>query len=271
MKDVRTYRKMILKAASKAVEYLRETFTTDREVEVIEDHGSDVSRKMDLRAEEIIIETLRNEGFDGAIVTEEGGTLGDGPPYAVVDPVDGSLNYVVGSPYFAVSIGVSLGETMRDVETGVICPAFGHPCYWFEGSKVFQGSREFEREEPEKAVFFYGDPLVEREMAVLKGVYAELGRPKLRTPGSIAMDLVIVAKGRALAAIDVRNKLRNVDLAAAVPLLVRVGGAVNEEVLDVKVDAVRVAGDLIAARDEALLKKLLRIYSPLSGDAVREE
>lgn len=262
---------MALKAASKAAEYLRNTFLNSNETEIVEDHGSDVSRRMDLKAEEVIINVLREEGFKGAIVTEERGTLGEGPPFAVVDPVDGSLNYVVGSPYFAVSIGISLGDSLEEVEAGALCPAFGHPCYSFEGPRAFQGSEEFSKGRLEKVLFFYGDPLIEREMEILKGIYSILGKPKIRTPGSISLDLLSVAKGKALAAVDVRSKLRNVDLAAAVPLLIRVGGGVNEEVLKVKVDGVRVAGDLIATYDRELLNKLLQIYASFPKDAVYGE
>ncbi len=261
------YRVMALSAAKRAIEYLREHFLQTEFVRIVEVHESDVSRKVDLEVEDLIIRTLRDLGFDGAIVTEERGVIGEGPPFAVIDPLDGSLDYTLGIPYFIVSIGIAEGHTLEDVSAGALCPSFGHPCYSFSKTEgAFEGDREFRTMEPENTLIYYGEP-VEEQISFLKKLYERMGRPKIRTPGAIAFDLLLTARGSVRAVADVRNKLRNVDVAAALPLLRMLGGYVNEDAMKTRVDDVKVVGDVLATRDEALFKDMTLYRKEFLGRA----
>ncbi|UXD22359.1 hypothetical protein IPA_03865 [Ignicoccus pacificus DSM 13166] len=257
-------RKAALRAAEKGIEYLRKSFLKEELTNVVEDHKTDVSRKVDLEVEDIIIRTLREEGFKGSIVTEEKGVVGDGEDHAIIDPLDGSLDFSVGMPYFIVSVAIAKGETLRDVVAGALCPSFGHPCYSFDDRGVYEGDLPLKRGKREKVMIFYGDP-ESKQLEFLKRSHELLGRPKIRTPGAIAFDLLHLVRGKVLAVIDIRNKLRNVDIASAIPMYLRVGGNVNEDVLDTKVDSVRVAGDIIALDDEEKFKELIQARAALLG------
>lgn len=260
MRSPSELRKVSLKAAEKAITYLRSKFLEEEIGVIVERHESDVSRRVDLEVEEIIINTLKEEGFKGTIVTEERGILGEGPPYAVIDPLDGSLNFVIGSPYFAVSIAIAEGPTFNDVVAGALCPSFGHPCYSAEPGKVYVGNKELKPSEPEPVFIYYGEP-EEDQMKFFKEAYEALGKVKVRTPGAIALDLLNLARGKVLAVADVRNKLRNVDIASAYLMIREVGLPIEDRVHKFPTDRVDVIGDILFARDERVLRKLLEVYS----------
>lgn len=65
----------------------------------------DVKIATDRRCEEAIVETVRNSFPDHAILTEESGALhGDGACRWIIDPLDGTVNFWHGLPFFCVSI-----------------------------------------------------------------------------------------------------------------------------------------------------------------------
>jgi len=248
-------RKACLKAAEKARDFLRIKFLNEEYSKILEIHEADVTRKIDVEVEEIIIKTLREEGFKGAIITEERGVVGEGPPYAVVDPLDGSLNFVVGAPYWAVSVAVAEGEDFSSIVASAVCPGFGHPCYSAD-AKAYAGSEELVPTKPEKVLIFYGEPEDERQTRFLREARKVLGRPKVRTPGAIALDLINLARGKVLAVADVRNKMRNVDIAGAYLILKRVELPLIPEYSKFPSDRIEVIGNILFGRDEKALSAL---------------
>lgn len=69
---------------------------------------TDMVSDADRRAEEAILELIAAERPGDRIVAEEAGTAGagDGPLRWVIDPLDGTTNYLVGLPHWAVSVAV---------------------------------------------------------------------------------------------------------------------------------------------------------------------
>ncbi|GAA2698634.1 inositol monophosphatase family protein [Actinoplanes palleronii] len=74
----------------------------------------DVVTTVDLAAEESIRAALRGAAPHSSVVGEEGGaTIGAGDPVWLVDPIDGTYNFVRGIPFFCVSIGLRIaGRTV---------------------------------------------------------------------------------------------------------------------------------------------------------------
>jgi myo-inositol-1(or 4)-monophosphatase len=74
------------------------------------DHG-DIVSGADKEAEHAIVSTIAAAFPDHAILTEESGTVaaakGDSPYRWLVDPIDGTMNFVHGFPYYAVSIALA--------------------------------------------------------------------------------------------------------------------------------------------------------------------
>ena len=93
----------------------------------------DVVTAADLAAERIVIDGLRELTPDAAIVSEEAGTSGPtGEARWIVDPLDGTVNYAAGLPWFSVTMAYQEGGRTR---AGVVnAPAAGVVARYGEGS-----------------------------------------------------------------------------------------------------------------------------------------
>ncbi len=106
-----TLRELVERLARTAAEQVRrerpETVTVDR----TKLNASDVVTAADLAAERLLREILAAERPDDAILGEEGGaTAGTSGLTWVVDPIDGTVNYLYGLPSTSVSVAVVAGE-----------------------------------------------------------------------------------------------------------------------------------------------------------------
>jgi len=91
----------------------RDRYETEHDVRT-KSADIDLVTEVDHACEALIVETLRRERPDDAVVAEEGGggDRADAEWRWVVDPLDGTMNYAHGYPRFCVSIGVEhRGET----------------------------------------------------------------------------------------------------------------------------------------------------------------
>ncbi len=189
------------------------------------------SSRMDLLAEKLVLEVLRDSG-EFFVLTEERGalTLGDEPEYiAVIDPVDGSFNAVHGIPFYALSIGFadrSPEARVQDVHTGYVLNL--HTGDEFE-AEAGRGARLNRRRiacrrrklEHSCIVTYCSPPGFRRLERLVSGV------KRVRTFGSAALELCHLAKGDFQAFIDLRGYLRNVDVAAALRIVREAGGHVS--------------------------------------------
>ena len=106
--------------------------------EIEKDGGVTFATAVDVACEQVILDALRPRFPDHRFIAEESGDSGDAlAAYTwAIDPLDGTVNYVSGQPYFAVSIGL-----MRDnaPELGVIhLPAFGTTYWAMRGEGAFR-------------------------------------------------------------------------------------------------------------------------------------
>ena len=84
----------------------------------VEEKGyNDYVSDADLAAERAVIETIHKHYPDHAILAEESGASGESDTVWIIDPLDGTTNYLHGFPVFAVSIGVQVKGRM---EHGVV-------------------------------------------------------------------------------------------------------------------------------------------------------
>jgi len=182
--------------------------------------------RADLASEEYIVDALRSEGLKAKIVSEESGVIDMGDDYVVlVDPLDGSRNYVNCIPWSSVSIAILPGGAKSLAETlaGVVAPVFYGDPLSFSTSSCYQGSARIPPPEgSERFLYVYVE---HPEAAVrLAEIIDILGRGfKVRSLGSAALEVAYVAIGRGTAFIDLRPKLRNIDIAAAAGLASRCG------------------------------------------------
>ena len=90
--------------------------------------AGDLVTNADLAAEAIVLEALRNETPDIAILAEESGSEGeqDGLRWCI-DPLDGTTNFAHGYPFFATSIGLTFRQQPI---LGAICVPFLRETFW---------------------------------------------------------------------------------------------------------------------------------------------
>ncbi len=250
-------------ACRRAVEAQKRIFSEHRGIEARTKYegvgeGGDRTLVIDRLCEDAIFEeldALHREGHEFTAVSEERGSVsfGDGgsPLQVVIDPIDGSLNARRTIPLHSVSIAVAEGESMADVSFGYV--------YEFGAGEEFVATRDGGAEldgRPIQAPAGDGLELVALEASkperVVKAAEVLQDRAyRLRSPGSIAVDLCYVACGRFDGMMTTRS-CRSVD-AAAGQLIARVAGgtldfggdALDEATLDLSARY-----DLAAARTE---------------------
>ena len=155
----------------------------------------------DLAAEKAVINCILKHYPDHAILAEESGTQGESDTVWIIDPLDGTTNYLHGFPVFAVSIGVQINGRM---EHGVVYDPLRQELFTasrgqgahLEGRRIrVSGQKQLER-----SLIGTGFPFREAD-ADLQPYLDMLGKvvratAGVRRPGAAALDLAYVAAGR---------------------------------------------------------------------------
>lgn len=189
-----------LAAAEEAAELLVQGRPDDLGVASTKSSPTDVVTEMDTAAEKTIKAAIRSARPDDAFLGEEGGTEDGGSGVRwVIDPIDGTVNYLYGLPAWAVSIGVEAGG--RTVAGVVLAPQLGELYTAVLGGGAWLGERRLHAAEPaglDRALvatgFGYRAERRERQGRIVGGL---VGRVRdIRRGGSAALDLCSVAAGR---------------------------------------------------------------------------
>ncbi len=221
-----------LRAARRAGQILLQGMDRLDRIHVEEKAPNDFVSSIDFQAEDAIAEMLRKGYPDLAIQGEERGLAGpDGAEATwIVDPLDGTLNYLCGIPHFAVSIALKRG---RHIEHGVIVdPVRNEEWVASRGAGAHLNGRRI-RVSPvqrlDNAVLATGIPpgargRMEEYMAALRH-FMEQCR-SVRRQGSAALDLAYTAAGRVDAFLEIG--LSPWDVAAGALLVREAGGFVGD-------------------------------------------
>jgi myo-inositol-1(or 4)-monophosphatase len=194
--------------------------------------GGDPIKKIDLAAEEAIVNTLRKHEVSFTLISEESGfkKYGKHPEkcYVTVDPLDGTTNLTRGIPFYATSIAVSTKPILSTVHAALVADLFHDVTYTAQkGGGAYRNNQKISPSNNtslEEAVI--GIDLnsykVQRIASQLTGL---IQRTKhIRHFGANALELCYVADGTTDGFVDVRGKLRATDVAAAW-LIVKEAGA----------------------------------------------
>src|ERR1043166_7552116 len=216
-----------VEAARAAGELLRRHFQQPLRVSSSEAH--DIKLEIDVRAQDLITESLLKKFPDHALYGEEG-IVGDqkSDHQWVVDPLDGTVNYFYGIPHFCVSIAL---RHMGEIIVGVIYDPIREELWATQkGARPMLNDKPFrvsERADLAEAVISVG--------LSKTGVTIEAGLPllqemvhrarKCRLMGSAALDMAYVSCGRLDAYIEQGISLW--DVAAGWILIETGGGAVD--------------------------------------------
>ena len=228
------------------------------------DFVTDVDRK----AEAEIIATVRKSYPDHAFLGEESGRSGDGETVWIIDPLDGTTNFLHGFPHFSVSIAV---EHRKRLEHAVVYDPMRQELFTasrgegaqLEGKKI----RVSTQRTLEGALLGTGlpfranDPYVDEYLAMLKVLMATAAG--VRRPGSAALDLSYVAAGR----IDGfwEFGLSPWDTAAGALLIQEAGGRVGTPA-----GGDYALGKNLVAGNPKVFEALLGVIGPLTPAALRD-
>jgi myo-inositol-1(or 4)-monophosphatase len=167
---------------------------------VVEKQRMDFASEVDRLAEAEIVKELRRAYPTHAILGEESGKIGKGPLTWVIDPLDGTHNYLRGIPHFCVSIAlVEKGEPVYGV---VFDPLRDELFTASKGDGAYLNDRRIrvgKREGLSGALIATGYPYrarnhLEPQLAMTAALLAEA--EDIRRMGSAALDLAYVASGR---------------------------------------------------------------------------
>ena len=193
---------------------------------VVEKQQMDFVSEVDKLAEAEIIKELRRAYPDHAILAEESGAIGKGPLTWVIDPLDGTHNYLRGIPHFSVSI--ALLEKGVPIHAVVFDPLRDELYTASKGDGAYINDRRMrvsKRENLGGAMIATGFPFRQREhlAAQLDMTRAILGQAEdIRRSGSAALDLAYTAAGRYDGYFEIG--LKPWDMAAGVLLVHEAGG-----------------------------------------------
>lgn len=196
-------------AAQRASRRLLRDFNEVEQLQVSVKGPSDFVSQADLRAEETLREELNKARPGYAFVMEESGASGS-ENWAwrwVVDPLDGTTNFLHGIPHWCISIGLErrLGDGGSELAAGLIYAPAVDEMFWAEkGGGAFMNERRLRvsaRRDIREALFATGIPFgavsVGRRAAfsrTLTGLMPHVAG--VRRFGAAALDLAWVAAGR---------------------------------------------------------------------------
>ena len=206
-------------------------------LKVNEKQRNDFVTEVDLQAEREIIRTLNKIYPDHAILAEESGVSGENDEYQwIIDPLDGTTNYLNGFPHFAVSIGL---KHKGRLEAGLIYDPLKQDIFMASrGQGATLNDRRVrvkKRTSLEGALIATGIPTrhMQHKPAFLEMISSLMNSGgQLRRTGSAALDLAYVAAGRLDGFWEIG--LNPWDMAAGAVLIQEAGGLVGDFSGDMK-------------------------------------
>jgi myo-inositol-1(or 4)-monophosphatase len=227
------------RAARKAGGRLRRDFGEVEHLQVSRKGPADFVSKADMRAERAIYDELLHARPDWGFVMEEAGVIeGDeGKPRWIVDPLDGTSNFLHGIPHFAISIAVQEprldGKGWGDVTAAVVYHPINDETYWAERTRGawLQDARlrVSARRNLSDALIATGIPFSGHgDMGEWSRIYGALGPEVagIRRFGAASLDMAYVAQGRFDGFWE--SGLNDWDTAAGCLLIREAGGFVSD-------------------------------------------
>lgn len=197
------------KAARKAGGKLRRDFGEIEHLQVSQKGPADFVSKADERAEDTIFRELEIARPDWGFMMEEGGEIAgaEGKPRFIVDPLDGTSNFLHGIPHFAISIAVQDpkpdGSGWGDIFAGLVYNPITDESFWAErGKGAWLGNRRLRvsaRRQLNEALIATGMPYKGHgDFEEWTKIFGAIGPSVsgIRRFGAASLDLAWLAAGR---------------------------------------------------------------------------
>ena len=208
---------IMIKACEKASKVIIRDFGEVENLQVKKKGPKDFVTKTDKRVEKILIEELKKSKKNYSFISEETGIINnsDENNIWIIDPIDGTTNFLHGIPHFAISIAL---KSNNEITSGLIFDPIKNEMFYAEkNSGSFFNNRRIrvsKKNDLEDCLF-----ATNHEGAIQSKL-------NLRYTGCTALDLAYVANGR----FDgyFHNKINIWDVAAGVLIINEAGGKVND-------------------------------------------
>ena len=222
---------LITKACMKASRSLIRDFGEIENLQVSAKGPGDFVTSSDKRTEKILIEELQKAHPEYGIVTEETGIINKSNTKNrwIIDPIDGTFNFMNGIPQFAISVGyeeeneIKCGVIFNPIMNEMFCAEKGNGAY-LNNSRI----RVSKRNKIKDSLIVTGGPKVASKIKdKIFSEYIEVSSnvSNVRKFGSAALDVAYVACGR----FDGywQRELNYWDIAAGIIILKEAGGYVD--------------------------------------------
>ena len=211
----------MIKASEKASKILIRDFGEVEKLQVSVKGPSNFVSNADIKAEKIIIDELTKAKKNYSIISEEGGSKNnqDSENVWIIDPIDGTINFLHGIPHFAISIAL---KSNNEIVSGLIFDPIKDEMFYAEKNNgaFFNNQRikVSKKKSLQDCLFATG------------GINSEKNKTKnkinIRKSGSAALDMAYVAAGRYDGYFQ--NNLNLWDIAAGIIIIKEAGGIINE-------------------------------------------
>ena len=208
---------VMIKASDKASKILIRDFGEIEKLQISKKGPSDFVTNADLKVEKILIEELTKARPNYSFISEEKGILKnkDTNNTWVIDPIDGTVNFLHGIPHFAISIAL---KTNNEIVSGIIYDPIKDELFFAE---------------KDNGAFYNNHRIkVSKKNEINDCLFAVGGKMKKepnfpnRKSGCAALDMAYVAAGR----YDgyYQENLNLWDIAAGILIIKEAGGAIND-------------------------------------------
>ena len=240
MNSISANLRIMIKAAEKASKILIRDFGEIEKLQVSIKGPADFVSSSDKKSEKTIIQELLKSKKKYSFLTEESGkiTSSDTSNIWIIDPIDGTTNYLHGIPHFAISIAL---KSNNEIIAGVVFDPIKNEIFYAEKNN---------------GAYFNNQRIrVSKKKKVEHCLFATGGRKEVknslnvRKSGSAALDMAYVAAGRYDGYFQ--NNLHLWDIAAGIILIKEAGGKIN------KIDSSQINEIKIAAASNIIYEKML--------------
>ncbi len=217
MKSISANLNVMIKACEKASKILIRDFGEIENLQVSKKGPTDFVTNSDLKTEKTIIEELKKARPNYSIISEEKGSENnkDKNNTWIIDPIDGTVNFLHGIPHFAISIAL---KSNNQIVSGIIYDPIKNEMFYAEKDNgAFLNNhriRVSKKNRLNDCLFVTGEKIKN-----------ELNFP-YRKSGCAALDMAYVACGRYDGYFQ--NDLNIWDIAAGVILIQEAGGIMND-------------------------------------------